>query len=212
VAKSKELNYPLYIFDYSPRGPRLHLSEPTYLYPELDVTVWRLPQDLVAAMPNRKFLTVHHADRDNRRPQNGVYLVHGYPESWYELDTEQNNLTFKPYAALCGVYQGITDRLQDYDPKVHILLNTSKDGAQCADGTDAVMPNRFHGLSGCSIWQVIYEGLNPQLWTPDDAAVVAVQTGVYNGTITKGTRWWVVDEIIRRDYPELAGPLAITTP
>ena len=168
--KSKKHECPLYIFDYAPHGPRLHLSEPTYLYPELDVTVWRLPQDVVAAMPNRKFLTVHHTDRDNRRPRKGIYMIHGYPKCWYELDAEQNNLTFQPFTAVCGEYRGDTKDLHKdspYDPDFHILLETRRDGAFPVIGPDATTPDQFHGLSGCSIWQVLYEGLDPRLWTPE---------------------------------------------
>jgi hypothetical protein len=215
LAKAKKLGGDLYIFDHPGHGGGIQLHGETDLYPELDVTVWRLPEDVVAAMPNRKFLTVHHADRDNRRPRKGIYLIHGYPECWYSADTEQKELTFRSFTAVCGEYSGDTKDLHKaspYDPDFHILLGTPRDGAFPVTGPDAATPDHFHGMSGCSIWQVIYEGLYPRLWTPDDAAVVAVQTGVYNGTITKGTRWWVVDEIIRRDYPELAGSLAITTP
>jgi hypothetical protein len=50
-------------------------------------------------------------------------------------------------------------------------------------------------------------------WVTDDARVVGVQTHVYPTTgIIRGTRWWVVDRIIRDNWPELAPALALEVP
>ncbi|HEV3387073.1 MAG TPA: hypothetical protein VG097_19800, partial [Gemmata sp.] len=178
-----------------------------------DVAVWELPQDIVKSLHNCSFLTVHHADRENQRPAKGTYYVFGYPESLATADASREKLTVNPFTFATGIYEGDTDNLGDYDPKYHILLDTPKEGGRRVDKGDMPIPTRIHGMSGCSIWQTYYKGLSTRHWTTDDAIIVAVQTGVYrDGTIVKGTRWWVVERIIRECYPKLEGPLSLLVP
>lgn len=205
--------YRLGIADALARPPIVPLYGLARGHRELDVVVWELPPKIVAQLPNRKFLTVHHADRANRRPGKGIYLLCGFPECWSVTDYEYQKLSLTPFTQLTGAYEGDIQNLEGYEPRFHILLATPKDDARYLDGPDTGVPDRVHGMSGCSIWQVYYEGLSSRHWTQDDAVVVGVQTGVYRkGAVTKGTRWWVIDQIIRQGYPQLAGPLSLVTP
>lgn len=213
LEKAREQGKGLAISDSAPRSPSVPLYGRAQGHSHLDVLVWELPPDTVAALPNRRFLTVHHADRANRRPAKGTYLICGYPSSLARWDTDQGNLSLKPLTTLSGRYEGGVMWMQEgHDPDAHLLLDTSPDGAELLDCPDGVTP-AVNGMSGASIWQVYYEGLSSRHWTPNDASVVAVQTGVYRkGAITRGTRWWVVDQIIRANYPDLAAPLSLLTP
>ncbi|HEY3789752.1 MAG TPA: hypothetical protein VGL71_12900, partial [Urbifossiella sp.] len=81
------------------------------------------------------------------------------------------------------------------------------------DTSELPTPASIKGMSGSSIWQVCYEGLSSKHWTIHDAVIVAVQTGIYReGEIVKGTRWWVVEKLIRHHYSELNGPLSLVVP
>jgi hypothetical protein len=210
---ARERGYQLAVCDAAPGAPGIPLYGRWHGHTNFDVAVWELPSDVVNELPNRMFLTVHHADRANRRPKNGVYYVHGYPDLLTNVNTAEQKVSLMPFTYAAGIYKGETSGLPDYDPQLHLLLDTNKEDVRRVDEGNAPIPSRFNGMSGCSIWQAYYEGLSSKHWTTNDAVVVAVQTGVYKGgTVVRGTRWWVVDQIIRHNYPELAGPLAITTP
>jgi hypothetical protein len=177
-----------------------------------DVAIFKLPSEVVKSLTNRKFLSVHRTDRENRRIIPGYYSVFGYPERWSDPDLNALKLKLCPIAILSELYTGETSALQNYDPRCHLLLKSSPDRNGNLVGQSPAPPDNLGGISGCPIWQLYYEGLPSKLWTPNDAVVVGVQTGVYrNGTIIKGTRWWVVEAIIRHAYPELLGSLDLVT-
>lgn len=211
--QARELGYQLAICDAVPGAPGIPLYGRRHGHANFDVVVWELPSEVVDELPNRSFLTVHHADRSNRRPTKGVYYVHGYPAQLADANETEQKVSLLPFTYAAGICQGDISGLPNYDPQLHLLLDINKDGAHRADEGNAPIPSRFDGMSGCSIWQAYYEGLSSKHWTTNDAVVVAIQTGVYKeGTIVKGTRWWVVDQIIRHNYPELAGPLSLVVP
>jgi len=214
VDTAEEQGLELAICDLAPTSPSIPLHGRIQGHKSYDVAVWELPPDVVNAIRNRTFLTVHHADRENRRPSRGWYCALGFPSFFASTDLENNKLRVNhPFTFGAEAYQGDTNDLPGYDPRFHILLHTPPEDVRWAVEGPPPIPTRFDGLSGCSIWQAYYEGLLSKHWTTDDAVVVAVQTGVYkNGTIVKGTRWWVVDRIIRECYPELAGPLSLVLP
>jgi hypothetical protein len=178
-----------------------------------DVAVFELAPETVAEIPNRSFMSVHQADRRNRRPARGTYCVCGFPEALAGVEGAPTKLTAIPHTEFATLYMGDTDSLLNYEPAFHILLDTPRGDGERLDTSPLPVPDRLHGMSGCSVWQVYYEGLSTKHWTPDDAVVVGVQTGVYRkGNIIKATRWHVVDQVIRHAYPELAGPLDLHIP
>jgi hypothetical protein len=88
-----------------------------------------------------------------------------------------------------------------------------KDNNIDSTGTESELPQSLKGISGCSIWQAYYEGLPSKTWTVDDAVVVAVQTGTYRkGTVVRGTRWWLIEKVLEKNYPDLKAPLSLVTP
>ena len=105
-----------------------------------------------------------------------------------------------------------TDTFNRYDPEIHLLLSVSPVNVDL-DGNVAEMPQSLSGISGCSLWQVYYPGCPIDNWQVDDAVIVAVQTGTYrNGTVVKGTYWGIVDEMIKKAYPNLASALNLVVP
>jgi len=211
--EAEKRGFQLAICDLVPTTPAIPLHGRIQGHDHYDVAIWELPQDVVDGLPNRSFLTVHHADREGRRQSQGGYCVHGFPVAFSSVDLGNELVKANPFTFWAGTYQADTSNFTNYDPKIHILLHTPREGVHWAGEGPPPIPDTLHGMSGCSIWQAYYEGLSVKHWTPNDAVVVAVQTGVYkNGTIVKGTRWWVVDRIIRECYPELAGPLSLVLP
>lgn len=214
-----------HVTDLARRGVQLYVSDAIQgakgiplegiLHSEsnLDVSVWHLAPQVVAGLSNRKFLTLHHADRADLRVSRGWYYLHGYPNCWSDPNPEQQKTTVKPFTYGTVLYQGETHTFAGYDPQLHVLLAAPKDGNVDSHGTETEMPTSLKGISGCSIWQAYYEGLPSKSWSVDDAVVVAVQTGVYrNGTVVRGTRWWIIEKILSKNYPDLEAPLALMTP
>lgn len=178
-----------------------------------DFAIWDLPSNVVDRLARYRFLSVHQADRKNERPKRGDYMTSGYPCEWTESNVDERGtkkMDMRAFTHFASIYAGDTSRISNYDPQLHILLGTTYREAEILIEGEVPLPNRVHGMSGCSIWQVYYEGLSTKHWTPQDAVIVAIQTGVYSkGDITKGTRWCVVDEFLRERFPELRGPLSL---
>ena len=205
--------YQLYITDATQGSNGIALEGNLHSERNLDVAVWELTSRVVAELPNRKFLTVHHADRTRSRLGKGWFYVHGYPNIWSVPNPDGQRIAVKPFTYGAVLYDGPTNIFEKYDPNVHLLLAAPNYGNVDSQGIETEMPESLAGISGCSLWQAYYEGLPPENWNIDDAVIVAVQTGTYkNGTVVKGTFWWVVNEIIVRNYPNLKRALDIITP
>lgn len=203
----------LYIADAILKAPSIPLEGNLHSENNLDVSVWELAPQVVSKLPNRNFLTIHQADRADLRVTRGWYYVHGYPNCWSDPRPEEQKTTVKAFTYGTVPYQGETSTFKGYNPNIHVLLTAPEEGNVDSQGVETEMPASLHGISGCSIWQAYYEGLSSRSWTVDDAVVVAVQTGVYrNGTVVRGTRWWIIEKILSKNYPDLEGPLSLMTP
>jgi len=219
LERARHEGYDLQVFDSPPGSPALALCGLVSGSPEHDVVIIELEQETVAALPNRSYLSVHDADRHNRRPRQGIHVVYGYPASQAEPDDSRTKLYGVPFSVLGLAYTGSTNSFnseeasKNYDSNRHILIDGDPADRTSSAPNALPFPSSLNGMSGCSIWQAHYPGLSPKFWTPADAVIVGVQTGVRkNGTVIQGTRWWVVDRVIREAYPELAGPLDLHIP
>ncbi|MES2792855.1 MAG: hypothetical protein V4719_24800 [Planctomycetota bacterium] len=203
----------LYVSDAGPKAPGVALEGNLHSEKNLDVSVWQLAPQVISELPNRKFLTIHQTDRADLRVNRGWYYVHGYPNCWSHLRPDEQKTTVKAFTYGTVLYQGDTSTFEGYNPDLHVLLTAPKKGNVDSHGAQTEMPTSLKGISGCSIWQAYYEGLPSRSWTSDDAVVVAVQTGVYRGgTVVRGTRWWIIEKILSKNYPDLEGPLSLMTP
>jgi len=213
VEEAAKRRLPLFTFDCVETGQAISLQQAdfqAYTEPLVDVAIARLSNEIVRAMPNRRFLSVHQTDRASRRPENATYLVHGYPEVGFTETLTEFKLGFQPFVALTTLFTG--DAPAETQSKLHLLLRNSTGATDVMTGADMPLPERLHGISGCSVWRLHYEGLSLKHWTPNDAAIVAVQTGTYGKEIIRATRWSVVNRLIRESYPDLAGPLSLVLP
>ena len=203
----------LYITD-SPQGsPGIALEGNLHSEPNLDLSIWELTPRVVAEVPNRQFLTVQHADRADLRVKRGWYYIHGYPNCWTDPQPEEKKIMIKAFTYGAILNDGDTSTFDGYKPELHVLLTLPKDNNIDSTGAETELPRSLKGISGCSIWQAYYEGLPSKTWTVDDAVVVAVQTGTYKkGTVVRGTRWWLIEQILAKKYPELQGPLSLVIP
>ncbi len=203
----------LYVSDAPQGAPAIALEGQLHSERNLDVSVWELTPEIVAGLKNRQFLTIHRADRADLRVSRGWYYVHGYPNCWSHSIPEEQKTRVKAFTYGTVLFQGETRTFGGYDPQLHVLLTVPKDGNIDTHGAESELPVSLKGISGSSIWQAYYEGLPSKHWTIDDAVVVAVQTGTYqNGTVVRGTRWWVIEKILSKNYPDLEGPLSLMTP
>ena len=213
TALATQHDYPLYISDALPGAANLQLEGPLKKSKRFDVSVLELRADIVARLPNRVFLTTGSFERTEARPKDGWYIVHGYPHESSKVDNAQMKGTATSFTYGTHPYRGDTSNLENYDAEVHFLLAYSRQGADSVTGEIATGPSNLEGISGSSIWHTIYPGVKSSNWTPDDAKVVGVQTCLYrkSGAI-RFTKWWVVNQIIRDSYPDLAYALDIWSP
>ena len=203
----------LYISDAVQGGQGIALEGNLHSENHLDVSVWHLAPQVVAELPNREFLTLHHSDRADLRVTPGWYYLHGYPNCWSAPRPDDQKTSVKAFTYGTILYQGDSSTFEGYNRNLHVLLTAPKERNVDSHGAETEMPTSLKGISGCSIWQAYYEGLPSRSWTVDDAVVVAVQTGVYRGgTVVRGTRWWLIEKILAKNYQDLQGPLSLMTP
>jgi hypothetical protein len=205
----------LYITDAAPNAPPCLLYGDIHTEQNYDVSVWPLPEEVVARLANRKFLHLSEIDFGTSPLKQGWFYVHGHPTCWTPLDRTTNQLSTRPLTYRTTLYTGPTDTFCDYDPRVHVLIEVTKDSNFSSDGSPVVPLPELRGISGCSIWQAYVGGKSQEKWALHDVKVVAVQTGVHHGkgrdengnetnvVAVKGTRWAVAFEILRKNYPEL---------
>ncbi len=186
--------------------------------PSADLGVIALSVESAAALSGYRPLTLRHIDWAGRRPTAGWYVAYGYPGEFIDLRQQERRITVEPL--LYGGPARVEDpqRLPDADPELHLLLDVPADGTTNANGHLTVLP-WAGGLSGCSLWQCFYPGLRPELWSPNDAQVVAVQTCAYDPKgdhrppyTIRGTSWRIVADLIREGWPHLAPALSLEVP
>jgi len=202
----------LYICDRSSGSRPWHLHGNAHLAIEdkYDVALWRLPKAISEDLASHSFLRLSDIHWREGPLRQGVFLWHGYPSCWSLTDRQRERVSVKPFTYLSCLYKGRADNFEHYDPKTHILLqyHSEEDGNTALNRGTVSMPQELQGISGCSIWQVHKRGDDPGAWGPDDAKIVAIQTGLQkSGSVVKGTRWWVIYRILREKYPQLRDPM-----
>ena len=168
-----------------------------------DVSIVRLSQRVVDALPNRKFLRLSDMDLLDPPLRKGLFYVFGYPSCWWQIDEQQGEVVGTA-AMHRGRLSGGSGALDKYDPELHVLIEGVKAGETCAAKASAGPLVSWRGVSGCSIWQAYRKGDPIEKWKTEDAKIVAVQTGVYEGgKIIKGTYWRAVAYKLWDKFPQL---------
>jgi len=83
VEEAAKRRLPLFTFDCVETGQAISLQQAdfqAYTEPLVDVAIARLSNEIVRAMPNRRFLSVHQTERDLPRPRLSGGWLHGNPD------------------------------------------------------------------------------------------------------------------------------------
>lgn len=134
----------------------------------LDIAALRLSDDVAAELNGYTFLTPD--DTDCRRivaPQ-GLYYSYGYPKIGAFANVVEAKIRMAGFP--------IQGRLLDGNPRfprtspeyiwLHAYLNDRD----------------LNGISGSAIWRSLSDGESPGDWEPEDAKVVAIETGPMRNT------------------------------
>jgi len=182
----------------------------------LDVGLLELPPDVESAIPHRRFLNLANVDlQRNIRP--GMFALFGYPVETCPPDAPIRTIRLAPFTFLTGLYSGATEGLADYHPDLHFLLHIPRENTTTLEGSSKPRPDKFFGMSGCSLWRICSADDNLARWCPDCAKVVGVQRSAYNEgkqrhTIVKGIRWAAVAAILWITYPDLRPAMRVSHP
>jgi len=160
----------------------------------LDIAAMRLSDDVSAALDGYTFLRPEDADASRGVAPSGLYYLYGYPK----IATYANVVEAKSHAAGLPMIA----RLVDGNPRFprgsaeYVWLNA--------------FANRYDlvGISGCGVWRSLRDGDRAAAWEPDQAKILAVETGTYcNHTLIGGTRIRHVFRLIAAHWPDLAPAL-----
>lgn len=188
-----------------------------------DIAIYRLPTDALERLKGKRFL--RREDIDFRKQSHtAVFCLFGFPGIWAEPSrSDEEKVSLKALEYTTYAYEGSKESLLGYDPKHHLLLDstvkdiTQSDGSQATlitrDGRPATMPRDLKGISGCAVWAI--GDLNTPLdgWRNAHPMVVAVQTGIYQESqVVRTTRWIAVTTLINEAFSELRPALQLWTP
>lgn len=180
----------------------IELREPAIQDKLHGIVVWELSQDVAANLSDCTFLHPRHMDHGLRTGKPGWFML--YHSSSIPPITMGAVLATDPNTVFSG-----------YDPDVHLLLKVMDAKCQSSDSDRVELFLRLCDGNGASVWQSFLQGLDARFWTRNDARVVGVLTGVASmqGAIyLTGTRWFVVEELLRQHYPELRDVLEVVVP
>lgn len=179
-----------------------------------DVAVHRLSEDAVRRLSGARFLRLSEVDFGDPGPR-AVCTLFGFPGVWsVPTSADAQPLVAKPLEFTTYTYDGAIGGLQQYEPRLHMLLSataedlTSPDGAplnfQDRIGQSVRLPIGLRGISGCSVWHIGDLDVPIQLWPDRDATLVGMVSGVYqaHGAV-KVTRWVAVTTLINAAFPDL---------
>ena len=179
-----------------------------------DVTVHRLPREAEDKLQGQQFLRLSDVAADDPGPK-AVFTIFGFPGMWSKSSGKDDQpLSVKPLELTTYAYVGDTQRLTDYDPRLHLLLAATPQYVTAPDGTpirfrdrfgqEARFPIALKGVSGCSVWHIGDLGVPLERWGDLPARLAGFTSGVnqWLGTI-KVTRWIVVNTLIRDAFPAL---------
>jgi hypothetical protein len=188
---------------------------------QFDVALYSLPETAVQRLGQSRFLRMGDIGF-GEQPKTTVFTLFGHPGIWSSpSQDEDETLQLKGLEYSAYTYQGNVDRLLDYNPEYHLLLDaqaqqiTWSDGSKAEfryrDGTSAVFPRDLKGISGCPVWRTVDLNVPIDDWHRLPPRVVGVQTGVYQESqVIRVTRWAVVTTLIHAAFPELRTAIDLT--
>lgn len=179
-----------------------------------DVAIYRIPATSMERLGEKTFLQIRDVSFADPKP-GAVYTLFGFPGLWSEVSGRDDELLIvKPLEFTTYAYTGPVDELLNYKPKYHILLDASVDDVTGPDGLPTAFadkegrnvefPRGLHGISGCCVWRIGNLHTPIHRWSEEPAAVVAVETGVYQKFhVIRATRWVAVTTAIYKAFADL---------
>jgi hypothetical protein len=189
-----------------------------------DVAVLALHAAVADKLSAKRFLRIGDVSFADPGPK-AVFTIFGYPGLWskpIQGETDEDRLIIKPLEFTTYAYDGDTTALTGYEARLHLLLAAGAEYATNQDGSvldfrdrfgqPARLPIGLKGISGCSVWHVGDLAVPIERWADRPAAVVGVETGVYqsSGVIT-ASRWAVVTTLIHEAFPNLRRSIEVWT-
>ena len=167
-----------------------------------DVAVIELDTKVVAQLSACRFLRLSEVGL--RPMQMGPCWVFGYPLESTEDIPARSLFRFSQFFMLAPFYQRPVS-LENYEPRLHFLLDVARDDLWQPDGNPGEMPYRLNGVSGCSIWQPEWPKDNsPDSWDPGRTRIVGVQTSYYpKPSVIKATAWGAIASVLYQVRPDL---------
>lgn len=190
------------------------LSHNDALDDPFDIALYPLTQSQTERFHHRAFIRIADASFavDLSR---GFFVVSGFPSIW-TTDSRHAEETLKLRMLQYSTYACNRDAaaLQGYDARHHLLLEASPEQLfdvtgssmqfRTLNGYAAQMPQDLRGISGCSVWMIGSLDIPCENWRPEQAKLVAVETGVFSGHSTiKVTRWNAVTTLLYAAFPDL---------
>jgi hypothetical protein len=185
-----------------------------------DIAILALPKDSIFRMQKKTFLLLNDVDFDEQSAT-GVYAIFGFPSVWSESCSDAGD-TLKTKALEFIAFRSDRDTaaLENYQERLHLLLDaspdylTTQDGTNAQflrrDGTEASFPGELGGISGCGVWRIGDLKVPINDWCRSEPRIAAVQTAVYpKRGLIRATRWAAVSTLIYEAFPELRPSLAI---
>ncbi len=190
------------------------LGRATYYGDPFDLAVFSLSSEDVQHLPGAQFLNAASiAFPVEACPD--TYYIYGYPCEWETPYEKGRDGEIIPLVVTTTPYDGEVPDYVDYNPYIHVLIDTEKKDFRGADNSEFLLPRKLVGMSGSSIWNVNPKGKTWDTWTPDDAKIVAVQVSAFpNSThaVSKGTRWMNVGRLLHEKFPELRPMIEMMLP
>jgi hypothetical protein len=180
----------------------------------LDIALHRLSPATVARLVKKRFLLFDDIEFE---PQSAtaVYTIFGFPAVWSSPSkTVDEKVTYKALQYTTYRYDRDASALEEYQDRLHLLLDGQLDQATNEDATPVefhdrdgrpiAFPRGLGGVSGCSVWRIGDLTTPLENWTTEKSRLVAVQTGVYHAKrAIKATRWIAVSTLIHDAFPDL---------
>jgi hypothetical protein len=149
--------------------------------------------------------------RDHDRDAN--YFLAGFPCEWNPAILNTGSVPCEYFALLTRAYKGKLNT-STYDLRFHLLLGVSRSTTKQLQGNSRQLPDSLVGISGASVWVTHHERNHGQLWTPEHARVVAVETRVYGDAheVVRATHIGAILRLVFDVYTDLRPVLRFHMP
>jgi hypothetical protein len=183
-----------------------------------DVAALHLLPKVADQIDPTRFLRLDHISL-SQNIDNGLFAVFGFPSM---MSFPQGaDLKVTKFSLMASIYEGDTDALENFDPRVHFAIEADSDDTRGEDGKPidftypaggvrANFPGDLGGISGGSVWMVAHNPQDRQEGCAT-ARLVGVETGVHQKSqCIRATRWKEVIYLLLNAMPDLRPAIALS--